>query len=129
MEKTENKKSPGKGTPVKLLQNASQNEPFTKNKAINNEDQSPSSSKDLEMRIPQRAISTGQGQRFNRTRKQNSNGQTVYGSFVNPLNASNSNPGVGSKTIVNHIQTIVRNRNPNSVVNRNDDPERAFKNK
>ena len=65
----ENKKSPVKGIAGKqLLQNASQNEPFTKIRG-SNENQSPSSTAELDIRIQQRATSTGQGQRFNRTRK------------------------------------------------------------
>ena len=55
-------------TGKQLLQNASQNDPFTKVRG-SNENQSPSSAAELDIRIQQRATSTGQGQRFNRSRK------------------------------------------------------------
>ena len=44
-----------------------------------------------------------------------SGGATAYGGFGNTGNSNSaSNVGVGNTQIVNHIQTIVRNRNPNA---------------
>lgn len=72
---------------------------------VNVKNQAISLSSSSHQRNPQRAISTGHGFRNTKAREQQK--------LMNTNNSSNLvSMGGQSKQIVNHIQTLVRNRNP-----------------